>query len=199
MRLWSGRLVTEAAAASPQAFTSPPAGHEELRPEDQCAHLFPPAGSVCRKITKDNVEMLRLKEKEKLTFVYQTVYNTGPVRMIRRSQRSGSISASCQKMLSLLVKVREYVLRVPSGMGAESVTSANQRQARANQKVQGSHLSGGASPREPPREALAGPPGRISVTQEQQLSNAASWCFSRAAGRRRPASPCPKTPPSLTA
>jgi len=50
---------------------------------------------------------LGLKEKDILTFVHQTVYNTGPVKMVRKAKRDGSISASCQKMLSLFVKVSE--------------------------------------------------------------------------------------------
>lgn len=49
--------------------------------------------------------MLGLKDRDKLLFVHQTVYNTGPVKLIRKSKRDGSISASCQKMLNLLVMV----------------------------------------------------------------------------------------------
>ncbi|XP_047450515.1 uncharacterized protein LOC125013689 isoform X1 [Mugil cephalus] len=57
-----------------------------------------------RKIKKNNVDMLDLKQRDKLTFVHQTVYNTGPVKLIRKSKSDGSISASCQKMINLLVK-----------------------------------------------------------------------------------------------
>ncbi|GLD56872.1 uncharacterized protein AKAME5_000916300, partial [Lates japonicus] len=57
-----------------------------------------------RKIKKDSVDELGLKDTDKLTFVYQTVYNTGPVRLIRKAKVDGSISASCKKMLNLLVK-----------------------------------------------------------------------------------------------
>ncbi|KAL4005164.1 hypothetical protein ACER0C_004877 [Sarotherodon galilaeus] len=57
-----------------------------------------------RKIRKENMELLRLKDNDKLTFVYQKVYNSGPVKMIRKSNKGGSISASCQKMLNVLIK-----------------------------------------------------------------------------------------------
>ncbi|XP_005470621.2 uncharacterized protein LOC102077861 [Oreochromis niloticus] len=57
-----------------------------------------------RKIKKENMELLRLKDNDKLTFVYQKVYNSGPVKMIRKSNKGGSISASCQKMLNVLIK-----------------------------------------------------------------------------------------------
>ncbi|XP_005748492.1 uncharacterized protein LOC102207193 [Pundamilia nyererei] len=57
-----------------------------------------------RKIKKENMELLGLKDNDKLTFVYQKVYNSGPVKMIRKSNKSGSISASCQKMLHVLIK-----------------------------------------------------------------------------------------------
>lgn len=63
--------------------------------------------SVSRKIKKENMELLGLKDNDKLTFVYQKVYNSGPVKMIRKSNKSGSISASCQKMLHVLIKVSE--------------------------------------------------------------------------------------------
>lgn len=48
---------------------------------------------------------LDLSSRDKLAFVYQTVYNSGPVKLIRKSEKDGSISASCQKMLNILVKV----------------------------------------------------------------------------------------------
>lgn len=51
------------------------------------------------------MEMLRLKDRDKLMFVHQKVYNTGPVKLIRKSKMDGSISGSCQKMLNLFVKV----------------------------------------------------------------------------------------------
>lgn len=54
------------------------------------------------------MDELGLKDTDKLTFVYQTVYNTGPVRLIRKAKVDGSISASCKKMLNLLVKVSEW-------------------------------------------------------------------------------------------
>lgn len=68
------------------------------------AHCVLPVGFQ-RKISKDKVEMLRLRDRDKLMFVHQTVYNTGPVKLIRKTKRDGSISASCQKMLHLVVKV----------------------------------------------------------------------------------------------
>ncbi|XP_041825995.1 uncharacterized protein LOC121630031 [Melanotaenia boesemani] len=57
-----------------------------------------------RTINKDMLKQLNLKETDKLTFVNQTVYNTGPVKLIRKSNKEGSISALCQKMVNLLVK-----------------------------------------------------------------------------------------------
>ncbi|XP_055369620.1 uncharacterized protein LOC114867442 isoform X2 [Betta splendens] len=57
-----------------------------------------------RKIKKNKVQMLRLKERDKLMFVHQTVYNTGPVRLHRKSKMDGSVSASCQKLLNLFMK-----------------------------------------------------------------------------------------------
>lgn len=50
--------------------------------------------------------MLGLKDRDKLTFVHQTVYNTGPVKLIKKSRSDGLLSGSCQKMINLLVKVR---------------------------------------------------------------------------------------------
>ncbi|KAM4528203.1 gasdermin-E-like [Odontesthes bonariensis] len=57
-----------------------------------------------RVFNKAKVAELGLKENDKLTFVHQTVYNTGPVKVIRKAKRDGSILASCQKTMSLLVK-----------------------------------------------------------------------------------------------
>ncbi|XP_028273152.1 uncharacterized protein LOC114443395 [Parambassis ranga] len=57
-----------------------------------------------RRVKKSNVQDLDLSSRDKLAFVYQTVYNSGPVKLIRKAKKEGSVSASCQKMLSLLVK-----------------------------------------------------------------------------------------------
>lgn len=65
--------------------------------------LTPP--SFLRKVKKNQLDLLGLTERDKLTFVYQTIYNTGPVKLIRKSTKDGSISASCQKILTLFVKV----------------------------------------------------------------------------------------------
>ncbi|XP_072228606.1 uncharacterized protein [Leuresthes tenuis] len=59
-----------------------------------------------RPLNKGKVADLGLKDNDRLTFVHQTLYNTGPVKMVRKAKRDGSISASCQKMLSLFVKGR---------------------------------------------------------------------------------------------
>ncbi|XP_054881757.1 uncharacterized protein LOC129356949 [Poeciliopsis prolifica] len=57
-----------------------------------------------RKLEKGKLKLLKMKEEDKLAFVHETLYNTGPVRMIRRSAQDGSISATYQKFLKLLVK-----------------------------------------------------------------------------------------------
>ncbi|XP_067341200.1 uncharacterized protein [Channa argus] len=56
------------------------------------------------KIQRRTLDMLGLKDKDKLMFVYQTIYNTGPVKLTRSSKVDGSISGSCHKMLNLFVK-----------------------------------------------------------------------------------------------
>ncbi|MEQ2304161.1 hypothetical protein AMECASPLE_024085 [Ameca splendens] len=57
-----------------------------------------------RKLKKESIKLLKLKEKDKLAFVHQTVYNTEPVQMIKTSDQGGSISASYQKIMNLLFK-----------------------------------------------------------------------------------------------
>ncbi|XP_015255605.1 PREDICTED: uncharacterized protein LOC107101267 [Cyprinodon variegatus] len=57
-----------------------------------------------RKLKKAKLKQLRLKDKDRLAFVHQTVYNTGPVKMIKKSSQDGSISASYQKFVKLLFK-----------------------------------------------------------------------------------------------
>ncbi|XP_043951957.1 uncharacterized protein LOC122819352 [Gambusia affinis] len=69
-----------------------------------------------RKLEKGKMKLLKMKEKDKLAFVHETLYNTGPVRMIRKSAQDGSISANYQKFLKLLVKgsrTEETVFTVP--------------------------------------------------------------------------------------
>ncbi|XP_047227807.1 uncharacterized protein LOC124872135 [Girardinichthys multiradiatus] len=58
-----------------------------------------------RKLKNESIKLLKLKEKDKLAFVHQTVYNTEPVQMIKTSDQGGSISASYQKIMNLLFKV----------------------------------------------------------------------------------------------
>lgn len=60
-----------------------------------------------RKLEKGKMKLLKMKEKDKLAFVHETLYNTGPVRMTRTSTQDGSISAKYQKFLKLLVKVSQ--------------------------------------------------------------------------------------------
>ncbi|MEQ2184690.1 hypothetical protein GOODEAATRI_010611 [Goodea atripinnis] len=57
-----------------------------------------------RKLKNESIKLLKLKEKDKLAFVHQTVYNTEPVQMIKTSDQGGSISASYQKIMNLLFK-----------------------------------------------------------------------------------------------
>lgn len=60
-----------------------------------------------RKIHKDTLNLLGLKEKDKLMFVSQIVYNSSPVKIIRKSTTDGSIFTSYVKMLSVFAKVSE--------------------------------------------------------------------------------------------
>ncbi|CAI5660283.1 unnamed protein product [Oreochromis niloticus] len=57
-----------------------------------------------RKIHKDSLDVLGLKEKDKLMFVSQIVYNSSPVKVIRKSTTDGSIFTSYVKMLSVFAK-----------------------------------------------------------------------------------------------
>ncbi len=61
--------------------------------------------SLPRKIKKKIVDMLRLKEMEKLAFVYQTVYNTAPVTFLDVTRKDGSVSAACKIFFTLFMKV----------------------------------------------------------------------------------------------
>lgn len=65
-----------------------------------------------RKLKKAKLKQLRLKDKDRLAFVHQTVYNTGPVKMIKKSSQDGSISASYQKFVKLLFKVHRDLIRI---------------------------------------------------------------------------------------
>ncbi|KAK2818531.1 hypothetical protein Q5P01_024092 [Channa striata] len=56
------------------------------------------------KVKKQLVDMLKVKETEKLTFVHQTVYNTDRVDFFGKVEQAGSVSASFQKVLNLNVK-----------------------------------------------------------------------------------------------
>ncbi|MED6285124.1 hypothetical protein CHARACLAT_026120 [Characodon lateralis] len=60
-----------------------------------------------RTINKQTLKLLKLKEKDKLAFVYETVYNTGPVTMIRKGNQQGCLSASFQKMAKMCVSVNK--------------------------------------------------------------------------------------------
>lgn len=53
--------------------------------------------------------MLELKEKEKLTFVYQTVYNTDPVKFFDIAGKDGSVSAKSEIFFSLFVRVSVWL------------------------------------------------------------------------------------------
>lgn len=57
-----------------------------------------------KKIKKKILDMLRVKETEKLTFVYQTVYNTAPVTFFDIAGKSSSVSAACKIFLTLFVR-----------------------------------------------------------------------------------------------
>ncbi|XP_035995790.1 uncharacterized protein LOC105926063 [Fundulus heteroclitus] len=57
-----------------------------------------------RKLKKEMLKLLKLKDKHKLAFVHQTVYNDGPVKMTKGSAQSGSLSLSYQSVLNLLFK-----------------------------------------------------------------------------------------------
>eukprot|EP00064_Thunnus_orientalis_P022886 superscaffoldBa00008133_g23107 len=50
-----------------------------------------------KKIKEKMVNMLKLKETEKLTFVHQRVYNTAPVTFYGKTGKNGLVSAVCEK------------------------------------------------------------------------------------------------------
>ncbi|XP_035995791.1 uncharacterized protein LOC105925785 [Fundulus heteroclitus] len=58
-----------------------------------------------RNIDKGMRKLLKLKKKDKLAFVHETAYNTGPVTMFRKGSQKGSISGSLQKMATMCVSV----------------------------------------------------------------------------------------------
>ncbi|MEQ2210968.1 hypothetical protein XENOCAPTIV_023184, partial [Xenoophorus captivus] len=60
-----------------------------------------------RTINKQTLNLLKLKEKDKLAFVYEAVYNTGPVTMIRKGNQQGCLSASFQNMAKMCVSVNK--------------------------------------------------------------------------------------------
>ncbi|KAF3701666.1 Gasdermin-E [Channa argus] len=55
-------------------------------------------------VKKKIVDMLKVTETDKLTFVYQTVYNTDRVDFFGKVEQAGSVSASFKKFLNLSVK-----------------------------------------------------------------------------------------------
>ncbi|MEQ2169228.1 hypothetical protein GOODEAATRI_022993 [Goodea atripinnis] len=57
-----------------------------------------------REIKGDTLKLLKLKERDKLAIVYETVYNSGPVTIIKKSKKDGCISASFHKMANLMFK-----------------------------------------------------------------------------------------------
>ncbi|KAM9338338.1 uncharacterized protein ABDE67_017893 [Symphorus nematophorus] len=68
------------------------------------------------KIKKKVVDMLNLKETEKLTFVYQTVYNTAPVTFFDTVKKDGCVSAAFKIFTALSVsgkKNEETTFTVP--------------------------------------------------------------------------------------
>lgn len=78
--------------------------------------LFSPGGSfwfltdssadvlLLRMIKGDTLKLLKLKEKDKLAVVYETVYNSGAVTIISKRKKDGCISASFNKMANLFFK-----------------------------------------------------------------------------------------------
>lgn len=69
--------------------------------------LFLVVLSDSRTITKDSLDLLGLRDKDRLTFVSQIVYNSSPVTLVRKSTNDGSFLASCVKMLKVFAKVSE--------------------------------------------------------------------------------------------
>ncbi|KAM4719722.1 uncharacterized protein FYW61_015424 isoform 2-T2 [Anableps anableps] len=57
-----------------------------------------------RRINEGTLNLLKLKEKHTLAVVYETVYNSGPVTIIRKGKKDGCISASFHKMANLVFK-----------------------------------------------------------------------------------------------
>ncbi|XP_015255602.1 PREDICTED: uncharacterized protein LOC107101265 [Cyprinodon variegatus] len=57
-----------------------------------------------RMIKGDMLKLLKLKEKDKLAVVYETVYNSGAVTIISKRKKDGCISASFNKMANLFFK-----------------------------------------------------------------------------------------------
>lgn len=60
---------------------------------------------VLRKINKKIVNMLKLKKTEKLTFVYQIVYNTDSVEFFGKVGEDGSVSAAFKTFFKFHVSV----------------------------------------------------------------------------------------------
>ncbi|XP_075312613.1 uncharacterized protein LOC142373295 [Odontesthes bonariensis] len=117
-----------------------------------------------RAFKQAKVAELGLKENDKLTFVHQTVYNTRPVKVTRKAKRDGSISASCQKTMSLRVKASEPAEILPCGHGSET-----QRRRAWIQAAEISFLQRG---RGLEIEGVAPPSrGRSSTIQEEELHN----------------------------
>ncbi|XP_029985328.1 uncharacterized protein LOC115415823 [Sphaeramia orbicularis] len=58
-----------------------------------------------RKLKQKMVDMLRLKESEKLKFVYQTVFNVAPVTFVRGEGTKGSMMAGCSFFTKLQMTV----------------------------------------------------------------------------------------------
>ncbi|KAM4720299.1 uncharacterized protein FYW61_015774 isoform 3-T5 [Anableps anableps] len=92
-----------------------------------------------RILKKDKIKLLKLKEKDKLAFVHETLYNTGPVKMFKKSAQEGSISASYQKLLNLLFqgsRTEETTFTVPEkstfAFGLQEITLENERMGENN-------------------------------------------------------------------
>lgn len=64
-----------------------------------------PRVCVFRKINKKMVDMLKLKQTEKLAFVYQIVYNTNRVDFFVKAGQDGSVSAAFKTYFKLHVSV----------------------------------------------------------------------------------------------
>ncbi|XP_014829804.1 PREDICTED: uncharacterized protein LOC106908265 [Poecilia mexicana] len=57
-----------------------------------------------RPISGGTLQALKLKENDMLTFVYETVYNSGPVTIVKKDKKDGCFSASFHKLANVVFK-----------------------------------------------------------------------------------------------